>query len=151
MPTDWMDPYRERLDADDPYGAFAHFIRGSGGAPAVIAKMPHWYLRTTLRIGLRGRAWQSIRPLLKTNLAEHEQIAAQQGRLDDYRTVTVPTLVLWGDKSPVASRTEFSMLHHTLPRASSESLPGLDHFGPEGKTAGRVAQPTLAFLRGTSS
>ncbi len=80
VPTAWMAPYRERLDAGDAYGAFAHFVRGSGGAPAVVAKLPHWYLRTALRVGLRGRAWRRIRPLLWANLAEHEQIAAQQGR-----------------------------------------------------------------------
>jgi len=147
VPTDWMDPYRERLDAGDPYGAFAHFIRGSGGAPAVVAKMPHWYLRTAMRIGLRGSTWRSIRSLLWANLAEHEQIAAQQGRLDDYRAVATPTLVLCGGKSPATSRNEFTMLQRTLPHAVLESLPGLNHFGPEGKTAARVGQPTLAFLR----
>ena len=143
VPTAWMTPYRERLDAGDPYGAFAHFIRGSGGAPAVVAKLPHWYLRTALRIGLRGRAWQRMRPLLRANLAEHEQIAAHQGRLDDYRAVAAPTLVLCGGKS----RAEFTLLQRTLPHGGLESLPGLDHFGPEGKTAARVGRPTIAFLR----
>ena len=145
--TDWMDPYRERLDAGDPYGAFAHFVRGSGGAPAVVARMPHWYLRTAMRIGLRGSAWRRMRPLLWANLAEHEQIAAQQGRLDDYRAVATPTLVLCGGKSAAASQAEFTTLQRTLPHAVLESLPGLNHFGPEGKTAARVGQPTLAFLR----
>jgi pimeloyl-ACP methyl ester carboxylesterase len=147
VPTAWMAPYRERLDAGDAYGAFAHFVRGSGGAPAVVAKLPHWYLRTALRVGLRGRAWRRIRPLLWANLAEHEQIAAQQGRLDEYRAVAIPTLVLCGGKSPAASRTEFTLLQQILPQAGLESLPGLNHFGPEGKTAARVGRPTLAFLR----
>jgi pimeloyl-ACP methyl ester carboxylesterase len=147
VPTAWMDPYRERLDAGDPYGAFAHFVRGSGGAPPVVAKLPHWYLRTAIRIGLRGRAWRTIRPLLRASLAEHQQIAAQQGRLDEYRAVATPTLVLCGSKSPAASRTEFTLLQRTLPHAGLESLPGLNHFGPEGKTAARVGRPALAFLR----
>jgi pimeloyl-ACP methyl ester carboxylesterase len=147
VPTDWMDPYRERLDAGDPRGAFAHFIRGSGGAPPVVAKLPHWYLRTAMRVGLRGSAWRRIRPLLEANLAEHEQLAARQGRLDDYRAVETRTLVLCGGKSPAASRSEFTMLQRTLPHAVLESLPGLNHFGPEGKTAARVGRATLAFLR----
>lgn len=146
VPTAWMDPYRERLDAGDPYGAFAHFIRGSGGAPAVVAIMPHWYLRAVMRIGLRGKTWRNMRPLLWANLAEHEQIAARQGHLDEYRAVAAPTLLLCGGKSPIADRTDFSMLQGTLPHAVLESLPGLDHFGPEGKNAARVAQSTLAFL-----
>jgi pimeloyl-ACP methyl ester carboxylesterase len=149
VPTGWMDLYRKRLEAEDPYGAFAHFIRGSGGAPPAVARMPHWYLRTAMRIGLRGKAWRRIRPLLWANLAEHEQIAARQDHLDDYRAVTVPTLVLCGDKSPAAGRAEFRKLQQTLGHAVLEPLPGLDHFGPEGKTAARVARATLAFLRGT--
>src|SRR5690606_27267342 len=65
VPTGWMSPYRERLAAGDPYGAFAHFIRGSGGAPAFMAKLPYWYLRFALRIGFRGPSWQRMRPLLQ--------------------------------------------------------------------------------------
>jgi len=150
VPTDWMAPYRERLDADDPHGAFAHFIRGSGGAPAFVAKLPHWYLRTAMSLGLRGSAWRRIRPLLWANLAEHEQIAARQGRLDDYRVVATPTLLLGGGNSPATSRTELARLQRTLPHAVLESLPRLNHFGPEGKTAARVGRPTLAFLLGTT-
>ena len=147
VPTDWMDPYRERLAAGDPYGAFAHFVRGSGGAPAYVAKLPHWYLRTAMRIGLRGSAWRRMRPLLWANLAEHEQLAARQGRLDDYRAVATPTLVLCGGKT---ATVQPSRVHHApahLAAFQLESLPGLNHFGPEGKTAARVGRPTLAFLR----
>lgn len=32
VPTAWMAPFRERLAAGDHYGAFVHFIQGSGGA-----------------------------------------------------------------------------------------------------------------------
>lgn len=151
VPTQWMEPYRERLNAGDPYGAFAHFIRGSGGAPAVVARMPHWYLRAVMRIGLRGRTWRRIRPLLWANLAEHEQIVTRQGHLDDYRAVTAPTLVLTGDKSPVASRNDFGLLQDTLPHVVVEPLPGLDHFGPEKKGAASVAQAVLSFLRDTAT
>lgn len=147
VPTDWMAPYRERLDAGDPHGAFAHFIRGSGGAPAAVARMPHWYLRTAMRIGLRGDGWRRIRPLLRANLAEHEQVAARQGHLADYAAVTAATLVLCGGRSPESSRTEFRALQRTLPHATLEALPGLDHFGYEHKGAERVAQSALAFLR----
>jgi pimeloyl-ACP methyl ester carboxylesterase len=146
LPTDWMAPYRERLAAGDPYGAFVHFVRGSGGAPAFLAKLPYWYLRMALRIGLRGPSWQRMRPLLQANLAEHEQIAAQHGRLAGFAAVTAPVLLLCGGRTPRASRADFDAVRDTLPNATLETLPGLHHFGPEGKTAPVVAERALRFL-----
>jgi pimeloyl-ACP methyl ester carboxylesterase len=146
VPTGWMAPYRERLAADDPYGAFVHFIRGSGGAPAFMTKMPHWYLRMVMRAGFRGPSWQRMRPLLWANLAEHEQIAAQQGRLTEFASVTASVLLLCGGRSSRAHRAEFATLRDTLPNATLETLDGLNHFGPEGKTAPVVAERAMAFL-----
>ncbi|WP_034591907.1 alpha/beta fold hydrolase [Hamadaea tsunoensis] len=144
--TGWMEPYRQRLAAGDPYGAFAHFIRGSSGAPAAVAKMPYWYLRLAMQVGFRGAAWQRMRPLLEANLAEHEQIAARRGHLAEYAAITVPVLVLHGSRTAAAIRTQLDALSHTLPGATSETMPGLSHFGPEGKTAPAVAERASAFL-----
>jgi pimeloyl-ACP methyl ester carboxylesterase len=145
-PTGWMAPYRERLAAGDPYGAFVHFMRGSGGAPAIVARMPYWYLRTVLRIGFRGASWQRMRPLLAANLAEHEQVAARYGRMAGLAAVTAPVLILCGARTPTGA-SPFEALRATLPDATLETLDGLDHFGPEGKSAPVVAERTLAFLR----
>jgi pimeloyl-ACP methyl ester carboxylesterase len=144
VPTAWMSPYRERLAADDPYGAFVHFIRGSGGAPAFMAKLPYWYLRFALRIGFRGPSWQRMRPLLAANVAEHEQIAAQQGKLVGFAAVKAAVLLLCGSRTP--GRSEYAALRDTLSDATLEILPGLNHFGPEGKTAPLVADHARAFL-----
>ncbi|TDC88917.1 alpha/beta hydrolase [Nonomuraea deserti] len=146
LPTEWMAPYRERLAAGDPYGAFVHFIRGSGGAPAFLARLPHWYLRMALRIAFRGPSWQRMRPLLQANLAEHEQVAAQQGRLAAFAAVTAPVLLLCGGRTPHASRADFDAVRDTLPHATLECLPGLNHFGTEGRTAPVVAERALRFL-----
>lgn len=146
VPTGWMDPYRQRLAAGDAYGAFAHLIQGSAGAPAFLTKMPYWYLRMAMRVGFRGRAWQRMRPLLEATLAEHEQVAAQQGRLASFAAVTAPVLVLCGGRTPRAIRAEFNTLRDTLPNAALETLAGLNHFGPEGKTAPTVAERLATFL-----
>lgn len=146
VPTGWMAPYRERLAAGDAYGAFVHFIRGSGGAPAFLTKLPYWYLRMALRVGFRGASWQRMRPLLDANLAEHEQVAAQQGRLAAFAAVTASVLLLCGGRTARASREGFGALRDTLPHATLEILDGLNHFGPEGKTASVVAERALAFL-----
>ncbi|MFC4062627.1 alpha/beta fold hydrolase [Planomonospora corallina] len=146
VPTGWMAPYRERLAAGDPYGAFVHFIRGAGGAPAFLARLPHWYLRSAMRIGFRGPAWRRMLPLLEANLAEHEQIAAQQGRLAEFAAVTAPVLLLCGSRTPRGTRAEFGALRGTLPGAALETLDGLGHFGPEGRSAPVVAERVRDFL-----
>ncbi|WP_276082683.1 alpha/beta hydrolase [Nonomuraea thailandensis] len=146
VPIGWMAPYRERLTAGDPYGAFVHFIRGSGGAPAFVSKLPFWYLRLALRVGFREESWLRMRPLLEANLAEHKQIAAQQGRFAAFSAVTASVLLLCGGRSSDASRQEFAAVRDTLPHATLETLDGLDHFGPEGKSASVVAERALAFL-----
>ncbi|MGW0518727.1 alpha/beta fold hydrolase [Crossiella sp. NPDC003009] len=146
VPTEWMAPYRQRLAAADSYGAFVHFLRGSGGAPPFVAKLPHWYLRLALRVGFRGASWQRMRPLLAANLAEHEQVAAQHGKLSGFAAVAAEVLLLRGSRSPRATRAEFDTLRETLPHAVLETLPGLSHFGPEGKSAPLVAERMLAFF-----
>jgi pimeloyl-ACP methyl ester carboxylesterase len=149
VPTGWMDPYRERLAADDPYGAFAHFVKGSEGAPAAFRKLPIWYLKHALRVGLRGAAWQRMRPLLGANLAEHQQVAAQAGRLAGFAAVTEPVLLLCGSRTAAApdGAGPFDALRDTLPNATLETLNGMGHFGPEGKTAPVVAERVAAFFR----
>lgn len=147
VPTAWMTPYRERLAAGDPYGAFVHFLQGSGGAPAFLATMPRWYLRMTLRIGLRGPAWQRMLPLLEANLAEHEQIAAQYGRLNEFANIPSPALILCGSRSAAAHRAEFALIRDTLPHATLETLAGFDHLSPsEPKTAVTVGERALPFF-----
>lgn len=146
FPTAWMVGYRRRLAAGDERGAFAEFVRGSGGAPSMMRRLPVWYLRLILRVGFRGAAWRRIRDLLPANLAEHEQVAARAGHLTDYTEVETPVLLLSGSRAPTDST--FAELAGLLPDCRHVILAGLDHFGPEGRSAARVADAVHAFLAG---
>jgi pimeloyl-ACP methyl ester carboxylesterase len=145
FPTSWMEGYRRRLAAGDERGAFAEFVRGSGGAPAALRMMPAWYLGLVLRVGFRGAGWQRIRELLPANLAEHEQVAARAGHLAEYGAVDAPVLLLTGSRSS-GSDTTFDELAAILRRCTHTVLSGLDHFGPEGRTAARVAAAVRGFV-----
>lgn len=150
--TGWVEPYRERLAAGDAYGAFVHFLRGVDGVPAFLAKLPYWYLRAALPIGFRGRRWERMRPLLDANLGEHEQLATQVGRLPEFAAVTAPVLLMCGSRTAgVGGAGPFDALRDTLPAATLETFRGLNHFGPEGKSAGVVARRTLAFFSEAST
>ncbi|MBE3012711.1 alpha/beta hydrolase [Microbispora sp. NEAU-D428] len=147
VPTGWMAPFRERLATGDHYGAFVHFIRGSGGAPAFMTTLPHWYLRTVMRLVLRGPSWERMRSLLGECLAEHEQLAAQYGRLAEFADVTAPVLLLVGGRSKPEHRAEFAMVRDTLPDATLETVDGLGHLSPtEPRSGPVVAERALPFL-----
>ncbi|MEU8267447.1 alpha/beta hydrolase [Sphaerisporangium sp. NPDC049002] len=147
VPTGWMAPFRERLAAGDHYGAFIHFVQGSGGAPAFMAKLPHWYLRMAFRVGFRGPTWQRMRPLLGACLAEHEQLAAQQGRLPEFADVTAPVLLLVGGRSSREHQEGFAAHRDTLPHAVLETMDGLNHLSPSERKSGPiVAERALAFF-----
>ncbi|MBM7791270.1 alpha/beta fold hydrolase [Tenggerimyces flavus] len=142
FPTTWMKPYEQALDRGDPRGALVHFVKGSGGAPRLIERMPDWYLRLMMRFVFPGEKWRRTVPLLRPCLAEHQQLAALQGETGRYADLTTPTLVLTGTKS----RGDFQPLQDELKTATFETIEGLDHFGPEGKTAPRVAKTVSGFL-----
>lgn len=150
IPLKWMDPYRERLAAGDPRGAFAAMVRGAGGAPAALERMPLWYVRLMLRLFIKQAHWQRIEPLLQAGLVEHEQVAA----LDDttvgrYRGITARVLLLGGGKSrSFATTTLFDQLAATIPDCASELIDGLDHTAPSDKAPDAVAERVRRHLRG---
>jgi pimeloyl-ACP methyl ester carboxylesterase len=133
IPVAWMAPYRDRLAAGDRRGAFATMVRGAGGAPPVVERLPFWYLKLVLRLFIRGSEWRRTDALLEVALAEHRLLAAlDDGSADRYRAITARTLLLGGGKSrPRFTTALFVHLAAAIPRASVELLPGLDHLGPE--------------------
>jgi pimeloyl-ACP methyl ester carboxylesterase len=61
MPLAWMAPYRKLLVAGDRRGAFAAMVRGAGGAPPALERMPLWYVKLMLRLFGRASGGRSIR------------------------------------------------------------------------------------------
>ncbi|MHA6783488.1 alpha/beta fold hydrolase [Pseudonocardia saturnea] len=114
-------------------------VRGTSGAQG------RDYGRLARRIGCRGRAGQRLRELLPANRAEHEQVAAREGHLSEYASVTAPALLLRGScqRQPDPS---FDDLAAVLPGCTCSVLDGLDHFGPDGRSAARVAEAVREFL-----
>ena len=72
--------------AGDRRGAFAAMVRGAGGAPRALERMPLWYVKLMLRLFIRQDRWRPMDPLLETALIEHEQVAAlDDGSAERYR------------------------------------------------------------------
>ncbi|WP_152360577.1 alpha/beta fold hydrolase [Microlunatus speluncae] len=137
--TDWMIDYERCLAAGDPAGAFAAFLRGSEGAPPIVRGLPRWYLRAVLALYLRLPPGRRMVPLLGPNLAEHREVAAYYARRDQLRTVRQPVLIMVGGRTPTAADPRpFDGVAAGLPAATVRTVPGLDHFGPEGRGAPAV-------------
>jgi pimeloyl-ACP methyl ester carboxylesterase len=152
VPTGWMDPYQRRLAAGDPAGAFAVFVRGSEGPPPIIRALPLWYLRAAVSLYFRLPSGRRMLPLLGPSLAEHREFAGYHGRHDDLRAMDRPALVLVGSQTATgADPRPFDDVAALLPAATLRIIPGLDHFGPEGRGAPAVGAMISEFFAPTRS
>jgi len=150
IPLGWIPRYRALLAAGDRRGAFAAMVRGVGGAPPALERMPLGYVKLMLRLFIKEDRWRQIDPLLEAGLAEHEQVAAlDQRTADRYRDVTARVVLLGGGKSrPHLTTTLFEQLTATIANCSDELIAGLDHTAPDEKApelvAGRARHHLLA-------
>jgi pimeloyl-ACP methyl ester carboxylesterase len=142
IPLGWIPRYRALLAAGDTRSAFAAMVRGAGGAPPALERMPLWYVKVMLRLFIRGARWREIDALLEAGLAEHEQVAAlDESTVDRYRDVTARVVLLGGGKSPShLTTTLFRQLTATIPNCTSEIIVGLDHTAPDDKAPDLVAE-----------
>lgn len=61
---------------------------------------------------------------------EVRSLAADHTDRAGYRAITVPALILGGDRSPLAARRAVEKLARTLPAARLQVFPGLGHMAP---------------------
>ncbi len=144
----WMDTYRERLAVGDSRGAFAAMMRGAGGAPPVVERMPLWYVKLVLRLFIRRDQWSRVEPLLEAGLVEHGEVAALDApTADRYQSVAARVLLLGGGKSRWFAGTGLAdHLPAAIPDCTSKLIEGVDHIAPE-KAPELVAGRVLRHLR----
>jgi pimeloyl-ACP methyl ester carboxylesterase len=134
--------YGERLDelvaADDRSGAVKHFMRNAIGIPApfvaLMPLMPMWK-------GIKATA--HTLPYDWAALGKHTMYGAQLNP-EEWASVTVPTLVAYGAKSPAVLQQGSRALADVLPNAKLRELEGVSH-----NLKMKVLAPVLAeFLTG---
>jgi pimeloyl-ACP methyl ester carboxylesterase len=134
--------YGERLDelvaAGDRNGAIKHFMRNSMGIPAPLVALmrltPMWK---------RLKATAHTLPYDWAALGKHTMYGAPLNA-EEWASITMPTLVVTGEKSPAVLHQGSRALADVLPRAELRSLAGVSH-NPKMK----VLAPVLArFLTG---
>ena len=117
--------YGERIDelvaADDRSGAVKHFMRNSVGVPApfvaLMRLMPMWK-------GLKATA--HTLPYDWAALGKHTMYGAPLNP-EEWASVTAPTLVVYGAKSPAVLQQGSRALAQVLPNAQLRELEGVSH------------------------
>jgi pimeloyl-ACP methyl ester carboxylesterase len=118
---DYGERLRELVAAGDRSGAVRHFMRNSIGIPAPVVAlmrlMPMWK---------RLKATAHTLPYDWAALGEHRMYGAP---LDpgEWSSVTVPTLVVYGGKSPAVLQQGSRALAEVLPNARIRELEGVSH------------------------
>jgi pimeloyl-ACP methyl ester carboxylesterase len=142
IPLGWLPRYRELLAVGDRRGAFAAMVRGAGGAPPALERMPLWYVKLMLRLFIRQYRWRQMDPLLEAGVVEHEQVAAlDDGSVERYRSVAAQVVLLGGGTSRSHfTTTLFDQLAAVIPDCTTELIDGLDHLGPDEKAPELVAE-----------
>ncbi|MGO9971629.1 MAG: alpha/beta fold hydrolase [Solirubrobacteraceae bacterium] len=148
IPLRWIARYRELLSGGDRRAAFAAMVRGAGGAPPALERMPLWYVKLILRLFIKEDEWRRIDPLLETGLAEHQQVAVlDEPTGDRFGTVVSRVILLGGGKTrPQFTTTLFSQLAATIPNCIAEVIAGLDHLAPDDKAPDLVADRVSQHL-----
>lgn len=85
--------------------------------------------------------------LITTMHYDAQLVREMEGRLEDYRRVPVPVLLLRGSRSPANLRRSVDVLATLLPRCTEVELPGVGHTAADnGGKPEVVAQELRAFF-----
>lgn len=125
-----FEPYRAGPEPDTAWlTAFVDWWNGPGAWTA---------LAEPVRASFRAVGWKLSE--------EVTSLIADRTSSATYATITAPTLLLGGDRSPAAERRTLERLAASLPNATLTLFPGLGHMGPISHGA-LVDAAIVAFLR----
>jgi pimeloyl-ACP methyl ester carboxylesterase len=136
---DYGQRLNELVAADDRDAAVKHFMRNAMGIPAPIVLMMRMM-----------PMWRDLRAVAHT--LPYDWVALGSQRMygapidaDEWASVTMPTLVVAGEKSPEVLRSSSRALAAALPNASFHELAGVSH-----SLKMKALAPVLAEFFGTA-
>ncbi|EID56441.1 alpha/beta fold hydrolase [Saccharomonospora xinjiangensis] len=139
-PPGFADRLTALLDSGDRAGAVRAFMTEAQGMPSAMVTM----------MRLIPGVWSTLTGLAHTLPYDLAVMGdTQQGaplRAGDWASVTCPTLVLTGGKSPAGFHDAARALAAVLPDAEHRTLPKLNH-GAVMQAPGKLAGPLTEFLR----
>jgi pimeloyl-ACP methyl ester carboxylesterase len=122
----WLDEYDALLAKGRGATAYARFLSRMEFLPRTPIATPLLYLMLHLR-----RDGREMRELLSTVTTELRQVAALDSDGSRYASVTTPTLLLGGGRSPRYLQDVVPALAAIMPQAKAVIIPECDHNGPD--------------------
>jgi pimeloyl-ACP methyl ester carboxylesterase len=101
--------------------------------PAFLRRLPRPVLERLVRLGSRAEARRAADPattmlaLAPTLPHDFRPVAAMSGQLRQFADVTIPTLLLGGQRSPAYLIAALDAIHQVLPHPRRVTLPGVGH------------------------
>lgn len=141
----WLPQFEHELGQSDYISASVTLLKGlkMGG---LMGKLPKPILKVIFRSFATGPDWEENAQLLLTVPEEIRAFVQMDSGIEIYRSITTPTMVISGTKSPEYLQTSARELESTLPNKQSVSLPKLDHNAPDEKAPDKVAQTLKQFF-----
>ncbi|MCJ8014816.1 alpha/beta hydrolase [Paenibacillus sp. KQZ6P-2] len=142
---DWLAEYEEDMKKKDFRGAFTSFVRGAG--QTFLSRVPKWFAKLNLCIGIRGEHWSRMQQLLPENLNEHKEVQRLSSSYGKYKAITADVLLMSGAKSANSVQHMIRELNQTIKQSKVLMIPGLHYLSPEnGYSPIQVAQPVKEFF-----
>ena len=121
-------------------------------APAAFQLLPKPFLQFLTFVVLRIDDWVStpyakLRDLLPGIRFDFNVVGGMDGKIDTFRSIKIPILLLSGTKSPTFLRQSTQKLKEVLPRAYHTELNGLGHSGPWNTGRGGSPEVVAAVLQ----
>lgn len=136
-PPDFEQHVRSLIAADRRGGAVRYFMTKGMGAPGFVVT-----IMRLLPVWKRLTAVANTLPYDAAMLADH--IPGQPFAAGKWSSVTVPTLVMTGDKAVVSLQNTAKALAQALPHAEFRSLAGLSHTNIDMKVIAPVVTEFLS-------
>ena len=140
------------IERGDLPSALVSALLAAGTAPAPLRRFPRPVTRLLARavIGVDARAARpgaTFRDLLPGIRYDFDVVAGMDGRMDVFRALEKPVLLLSGTRSPAFLRQAVRDLRDVLPRAEHLEFDGLSHSGPWNRSRGGRPEPIARALR----
>ncbi|MFP3579813.1 alpha/beta hydrolase [Arthrobacter sp. fls2-241-R2A-200] len=142
----WRPELEAAVTAGQLDDAWAHLVQGLGTA-GPISYLPMGALRTLSVLSARTRLGLEMRSLLPTAVVEMRAVLAADGTLEDFMSLTTPTLMLSGGWSPAYFAETGRALAAAVPAIELAIVPFQFHEGPL-RPGRRLAVRVARFLSG---
>jgi pimeloyl-ACP methyl ester carboxylesterase len=134
-PMAWVSRFDREIAAGRRAAALVTALKGTEMEP-VFARLPRFVLAPVMALGLRAQRNEDgdAVPIVDLIPTEHFDMRIVQEMADtaaQYASLQTQVLLLGGTKGPEYLRIPLGELAVVLPRARRQTLPGLDHSGPE--------------------